>query len=134
FAGEQHRITAARGDLDRGTVVVDLLDEREQVLAGLAGRDRHWQPPGQLVLDIVPVGAARQVALISEIGRQANDGGPHRWPRLLAGEDGGGGRVGRRVGGGGWAFVEALRVVEGDGAPEVPAVAGLISGGRTLRT
>src|SRR5438067_13070466 len=40
-AGEKHGISPARCDLDRRPVVIDLLDEREQVLPRLARGDRH---------------------------------------------------------------------------------------------
>jgi len=41
LTGEQDGITSARRDLQGDPVIVDLLDEREELLAGFGRSDRH---------------------------------------------------------------------------------------------
>lgn len=43
-ARHQHRVPAARGDLNRCPILVGLLDHREQIPSGIAGGDRHAAP------------------------------------------------------------------------------------------
>src|SRR5512132_3257242 len=55
LSGQQHGVATSRGDLDRNTVVIHLLDQREQLLARLTGTDGHLGSSARWYNIIVPV-------------------------------------------------------------------------------
>jgi len=70
---EQDRVTAAGSDLDRSAVVVDLFDQREQVLARLAGRHRHVAASFQVVRIMVPLDMGLDCSLIGTTTRPGSN-------------------------------------------------------------